>query len=244
MLAERAARMEGAEQLAVLEQRHGAVDEPFEIAPRLGGREVEAVHGAAAVPVGDQLGEVDGAAPVVRSMRRRSRSTPLAFRPFPVFCVSRSRRQQLQSQQSQESQQSQLSSLWQQPSRFLRDHGPSYSLAQQVCRCSRVRRRRRSFYQKPRLPGFGDPGSGFGPRPGGGLPGPPGPAGAPGLPAYGFPPYGFPRTARRRVRRVLRALRGRHVRHVHRARSPSCRRPGPPRCATRAPAAHVPACRR
>lgn len=88
MLAERAARMEGAEQTAVLEQRHRAVDEPFEIAPRLGGREMEAVHGAGAVPAGDQVGEIDGAAAVVRSGvagRRARRALQTGFhRAFAV----------------------------------------------------------------------------------------------------------------------------------------------------------------
>lgn len=69
MLAERAARVEGAEQATVLEQRDRAVDQPFQIAARFDGGEVEAVGGAVLVPGGDQVGEVDGAAPVERALR-------------------------------------------------------------------------------------------------------------------------------------------------------------------------------
>jgi len=67
VLAQRAARVEGAEPAAVLEQRDRSVDEPFQVAAWLGGREMESVHGAAAVPGGEQAREVDGAAAVVRS---------------------------------------------------------------------------------------------------------------------------------------------------------------------------------
>ena len=68
MVPERAARIERAEQAPVLEQRHRAVDEPLQVTVWFGGREMEAVDGALAVPGGDQLGEVDGPAPVQRAL--------------------------------------------------------------------------------------------------------------------------------------------------------------------------------
>lgn len=76
MLPEGAARIERAEQAAVLEQRHRAVDEPLQVTARLDRREVEAVHGAGAVPGGDEVGEVDRAAPVERAELARQRPSP------------------------------------------------------------------------------------------------------------------------------------------------------------------------
>lgn len=65
MFAQGSAGMEGAEETAVLEEGHGAVDDPFEVALRGDGREVEAVGRTRPVPLGDEVGQVDRAAPEV-----------------------------------------------------------------------------------------------------------------------------------------------------------------------------------
>src|SRR4051794_37822627 len=83
MLPERAARVEGAEQAAVLEQRDGAVDEALQVTVRLDGDEVEAVDGAVLVPGGDEIGEIDGSAAVERALRGR------AGAPSPVAGLGR-----------------------------------------------------------------------------------------------------------------------------------------------------------
>lgn len=58
----------------MLKQGDGSVDDPFEIALRCDGREVEAVDGSGPVPPGDQFGEVDRATPVVRASGGERRS--------------------------------------------------------------------------------------------------------------------------------------------------------------------------
>lgn len=88
MLPERAARVEGAEQAAVLKQRDGAVDEPLQVTARLGGREVEAVDDAVRVPVGDQFGEVHGAAPVQRALHGLPGAAPAVPRLGRVLAVA------------------------------------------------------------------------------------------------------------------------------------------------------------
>lgn len=69
VLPERASRIEGAEQTAVLEQRHRSVHEPFQVTAWLERGQVEAVDGLGLVPDGDELGEADGAAPVQEALR-------------------------------------------------------------------------------------------------------------------------------------------------------------------------------
>src|SRR3954453_5249494 len=88
VLPERAARIEGAEEAAVLEQRDGAVDEPLQVTAGLGGGEGKAVDGALCVPGGDQLREGGRAAPVQRALRGLPGAAPAVARLGRVLAVA------------------------------------------------------------------------------------------------------------------------------------------------------------